>query len=168
MAAFLLLKNKKMKNDNFNEEMNALNAPNFPGQQLGPIAIDKIRALIKRQKRLRGYSFTAPVGSSSFNLDLSGTARILLGIAIYATPQRAELLTIERCCINFTQITSLQFKVNNEIVIDQLDPNFLSFGFNNNEYYYIPRPLSGTDQITLTFNNTGTVSEICNVVIYYI
>lgn len=166
MAAFLLLKNKKMNTDNFNEEMNALNAPNFPGQQLGPITIDKVRALIKRQKRLRGYSFTAPVGSSSFNLDLSGSARILLGIAIYATPQREELT--ERCCINFSQITTLQFKVNNEIVIDQLDPNFISFGFNNNEYYYIPRPLSGTDQITLSFNNTGTVSEICNVVIYYI
>jgi hypothetical protein len=166
-AFFLLSKIEKMKNDNFNEEMNALNAPNFPGQQLGGITIEKVRALIKRQKRLKGYSFTAPVGSASFNLDLSGTARILLGIAIYATPDR-EGATFEACCINFSQIASLQFKVNNEIVIDQLDPNFLSFGFNNNEYYYIPRPLSGTDQITMTFTNTGTRAETCNVVIYYI
>lgn len=159
-----------MTNDNFNEEMSALNAPNFPGQQLGGVTIEKVRALIKRQKRLKGYSFTAPVGSASFNLDLSGTARILLGIAIYATPD-PELVArfgSTSCCINFQQITSLQFKVNNEIVIDQLNPNFLSFGLNNNEYYYIPRPLSGTDQITLTFTNTGTLSETCNVVLYYI
>ena len=154
-----------MKNDNFNEEMNALNSPNFPGQQLGGITIEKVRALIKRQKRLKGYSFTAPVGSSSFNLDLSGTARILLGLAVYATPGTD---TTGSCCINFQDITSLQFKVNNEIVIDQLNPNFLSFGLNNNEYYYIPRPLSGTDQITMTFTNTGANAETCNVVIYYI
>jgi len=166
-ALFLfILKEKKMNSNNFGEEMNALNAPNFMGQQLGSVTIEQVRGLIKRQKRLKGYSFTAPVGSSNFNLDLSGTARILLGIAIYATPQ-PEPKTAS-CCINFTQITSLQFKVNNEIVIDQLDPNFLSFGLNNNEYYYIPRPLSGTDQLTLSFTNTGTAAETCNVVLYYI
>jgi hypothetical protein len=158
-----------MTNDNFNEEMNALNAPNFPGQQLGPVSIEKVRSLIKRQKRLKGFSFTAPVGSSTFNINLSGTARILLGIAIYATPDAETVRAgLQSCCINFAQITSMQFKVNNEIVIDQLNPNFISFGLNNNEYYYIPRPLSGTDQITMSFTNTGTLSETCNVVIYYI
>lgn len=146
--------------------MNLINAPQFPGQQLGKVSIDQVRSLIKRQKRLKGYSFQAPVGSSSFNLDLSGTARILLGIAIFA-PIDPEVKGSE-CCTSFTQITTLQFKVNNEIVIDQLNPNFLSFGFNNNEYYYIPRPLSGTDEITLSFVNNGTLTETCNVVLYYI
>jgi len=156
-----------VKNDNFREEMNAINAPNFPGQQLGGASIENVRALIKRQKRLKGFSFTAPVGSSSFNIDLSGTARILLGMAMYGTGVSPEVAQAT-CCIPFTQITTLQFKVNQEIVIDQLDPNFLSFNFNNNEYYYIPRPLSGTDEITLTFTNTGTVAETCRIVIYYI
>ncbi len=156
-----------MINDNFGEEMNAINAPNFPGQQLGNDSIEKVRALIKRQKRIKGFSFTQPVGSSSFNIDLSGTARILLGLAVYGTGVSEEVAR-PSCCLPFTQISSLQFKVNNEIVIDQLDPNFISFALNNNEYYYLPRPLSGTDEITLTFTNTGTVAETCKVVIYYI
>jgi hypothetical protein len=48
-----------MKHDNFNEEMNALNAPNFPGQQLGGVSIEQVRGLIKRQKRIKGFTFVA-------------------------------------------------------------------------------------------------------------
>lgn len=146
-----------MKQDNFSDEMNLINAPQFPGQQLGNKSIEQIRAIIKRQKRIKGYSFTVPVGGSSFNLDLSGTARILLGIAFLSkdgTP--------------FAEIASVQFQVNNEIVIDQLNPNFLTNLLNNNEYYYLPRPLSGTDELTLKFTNTGLNAELANVVIYYI
>jgi len=155
--------------DNFSEEMNWLNTPQFPGQQLKKASIDNIRAVIKRQKRMKGYVFNAPIGTSSFNLDLSGTARILLGLAIFGetsgevTPKPAAT-----CCIPFTEVSSMQFKVNNEIVIDQVNPNFLSFGFNDNEYYYLPRPLSGTDQLTMTFTNTGSQTETVNVIIYYI
>ena len=155
-----------MKNDNFNEEMAAIGQRQFPGGQFGA-NIEQVRSLIKRQKRLKGYSFNVPQGASSFNLDLSGTARILLGIAVFGKVTDREV-DPGTCCIPFTQIETIQFQVNNEIVIDQLDPNFLSFGFNNNEYYYIPRPLSGTDELTLKFNNTGTTTEICKVVLYYI
>ncbi len=156
-----------MKSDNFSEEMGMIGQRQFPGQQMGA-SIEQVRSLIKRQKRLKGYSFNVPQGTSSFNLDLSGTARILLGIAIFGKIASREIDFGSKCCIPFTQIESLQFQVNNEIVIDQLDPNFLSFGFNNNEYYYIPRPLSGTDELTLKFTNTGTEVEICKVVLYYI
>jgi len=155
-----------MKNDNFNEEMHYLNAPQFPGMQIPGKTIEQVRSIIKRQKRLKGYSFTAPVGSSSFNLDLSGTARILLGVAMYGVPKPGD--PAANCCTSFLSIESVQFSVNNEIVIDTLDPNFLSFGFNNNEYYYIPRPLSGTDQLTMKFENTGLNAEVCKVVLYYI
>jgi hypothetical protein len=134
-----------MKNDNFNEEMAAIGQRQFPGGQFGA-NIEQVRSLIKRQKRLKGYSFNVPQGASSFNLDLSGTARILLGIAVFGKVTDREV-DPGTCCIPFTQIETIQFQVNNEIVIDQLDPNFLSFGFNNNEYYYIPRPLSGTDEL---------------------
>jgi len=157
-----------MNSENFNEEMNAIGQRQFPGQQFG-LSIENVRSLIKRQKRLKGYSFNVPIGSSSFNLDLSGTARILLGIAIYGKLSNNELDREQpSCCIPFQMIETIQFQVNNEIVIDQLDPNFLSFGFNNNEYYYIPRPLSGTDELTLKFLNTGSETEKCKVVLYYI
>lgn len=154
-----------MKQENFKEEMNFINAPQFPGQQIGMKSIEDIRSIIKKQKRLRGYNFNCPVGSSEFNLDLSGTARILLGIAFYGTSRSGDL---SGGFNQFIQITSTQFTVNNEIVIDQLNPNFLTQQFNNNEYYYIPRPLSGTDQLTMKFINTGAVTEVVNMVLYYI
>lgn len=152
--------------DNFNEEMNAINAPQFPGQQLGKMSIEQVRSVIKRQKRIKGYTFNVPTGGGSFNLDLSGTARILLGIAMYGIVD-SEVGARPSCCIPFTQISTVQFKVNNEIVVDTLNPNFLSFGFNTNEYYYLPRPLSGRDELTLSFLNPG-LTETVNVVLYYI
>ena len=154
-----------MKNDNFKEEMNFMNTPQFPGQQLGGKTIEDIRSIIKRQKRLRGYQFICPQGSSEFNLNLSGTARILLGIAFYGIGK--GIITSDSFG-QFQAVTQCQFTVNNEIVIDQLDPNFLTQQFNNNEYYYIPRPLSGTDQLTMKFINTGGAAETVNMVLYYI
>jgi hypothetical protein len=154
-----------MKNDNFKEEMNFMNTPQFPGQQIGGKTIEDIRSIIKRQKRLRGYQFICPQGSSEFNLNLSGTARILLGIAFYGI---GKGLDFSASFGQFIAVTQVQFTVNNEIVIDQLDPNFLTQQFNNNEYYYIPRPLSGTDQLTMKFINTGAAAETVNMVLYYI
>jgi len=151
-----------MKQDNFSDEMNFINAPQFPGQQLGNATIEQIRGVIKRQKRLKGYVHTATVGTSEINLDLSGTARILLGVALFK---------VERSGVGnsqFSEIQSLQFTVNNEIVIDQTNPNFLAPFFNTNEYYYIPRPLSGTDQLTIKFLNNGGNAETVQIVIYYI
>ena len=161
-----------MKNDNFKEEMNFMNTPQFPGQQISGKSIEEIRSIIKRQKRLRGYQFICPQGSSEFNLNLSGTARILLGIAFYGTrcdPRDEQASTsVNDSFGSFCQVTQCQFTVNNEIVIDQLDPNFLTPVFNNNEYYYIPRPLSGTDQLTMKFINAGSMAETVNMVLYYI
>ena len=114
---------------------------------------------------MRGYSFNCPIGSSEFNLDLSGTARILLGIAFAGSTGLADNAN---SWASFVQVDSIQFTVNNEIVIDQLNPNFLTPYFNNNEYYYIPRPLSGTDQLTMKFINTGIATEVINMVLYYI
>lgn len=154
-----------MKNDNFSDEMDYINSPQFMGQQLGGASIEKVRALIKRQKRLKGFSHNAPIGTSTLNIDLSGTARIFLGIALFGISKDA---TLNGTFGSFVNVNDIQFTINNEIVLDQLSPNFLTPQFNNNEYYYIPRPLSGTDTITMNFNNTGLATEVVKVVIYYI
>ena len=67
----------------------------------------------------------------------------------------------------FQHITGVTFKVNNEIIIENLDPNFLGNFFNTDEYYYLPRPLSGTDEITISFTNP-TATELVSLAIYYI
>ena len=142
--------------------MSGLNAPQFPGQQVKGMSIEQIRTLVKKQNRIKGYNFSVTTGTNNFNLQLSGTARILLGLALVP---RTLTSTIGQD--GFTQITGVTLKVNNEIVIENLDPNFLSNFFNNDEYYYLPRPLSGTDEITLTFTNPGA-TEQASLAIYYI
>jgi len=61
----------------------------------------------------------------------------------------------------------MSFKINNEIIIETIDPNFMTYLLTNDEFYYLPRPLSGTDQITITFQNPGA-TELANLIIYYI
>jgi len=134
-----------------------LNTPQFPGQQVKNFGIEQIRTLTKKQRRTKGFAFNVPTGDSTNDIQLSGTARILLGINLIANSGNA-----------IANITSFQFKVNNEIVIDQTNPNFFFKGYlNSQEYYSIPRPLSGTDQITITFKNSGAV-ETCYLQIWYI
>ena len=142
--------------------MQGLNAPQFPGQQVKGMSIEAIRTLIKKQNRIKGYNFSVTTGTSNFNLQLSGTARILLGLAFVP-----RTITSSIGSDGFIHITGVTLKVNNEIVIENLDPNFLSNFFMQDEYYYLPRPLSGTDEITLTFTNPGA-TEQASLAIYYI
>ena len=139
-----------------------LNAPQFPGQQVKGLTIEQIRTLVKKQNRINGYVFSVATGTNSYDLQLSGTARILLGIALIPRNAGSDVAVQ-----GFQSIASFSFKVNNEIIIDSLDPNFVSNFFNTEEYYYLPRPLSGTDQITITFTNP-VATENCSLAIYYI
>jgi hypothetical protein len=142
-----------------------LNAPQFPGQQVKGMSIDQIRTLIKKQRRIKGYSFTIPSGQSTQNIQLSGTARILLGIAML--PNFKAGVNTNPYTVGFQNITEVTLKINNEIVVENLHPNFLSNFLNDDEYNYLPRPLSGTDQIILIFNNPN-LTENVSVAFYYI
>jgi len=138
-----------------------LNAPQFPGTQTG-LTMDQVRDLTKRQRRVKGYTFNVSNGQTQQNLQLSGTARILLGIQLI--PVEAGADTYIR---GFQDITQVSFKVNNEIIIESLHPNFLTNYSNDEEFCPIPRALSGTDEITISFTNPGA-TETCAIAVYYI
>ena len=140
-----------------------LNAPQFPGLQTGKLkSVDAVRELIKKQRRVKGYTFQVANGQTQQNLQLSGTARILLGIQLI--PINAGTDTYIQ---GFQQINLVSFKVNNEIIIESLHPNFLTNYSNDEEFCPIPRPLSGTDEITISFTNSG-LTETCAIAVYYI
>ena len=138
-----------------------LNAPQFPGTQTGK-TMDQIRDLTKRQRRLKGYTFNVANGQSQFDLQLSGTARILLGIQLIPISPGTDTYIQ-----GFQRISQVSFKVNNEIIIESMHPNFLTNYSNDEEFCPIPRALSGTDQITISFTNSGA-TEVCAIAVYYI
>jgi hypothetical protein len=140
-----------------------LNAPQFPGLQTGKMkSVEQVRDLIKKQRRLKGYTFNVPNGQSQQNLQLSGTARVLLGIQLIPIAPGTDTFIQ-----GFQNISEVSFKVNNEIIIESLSPQFLTNYANDEEYCDIPRPLSGTDQITISFTNSGA-TEKCAIAVYYI
>jgi hypothetical protein len=140
-----------------------LNAPQFPGLQTGKLkSVEQVRDLIKKQRRLKGYTFNVPNGQSQQNLQLSGSARVLLGIQLIPIAHGTDTFIQ-----GFQNISEVSFKVNNEIIIESLSPQFLTNYSNDEEYCDIPRPLSGTDQITISFTNSGA-TEKCAIAVYYI
>lgn len=140
-----------------------LNAPQFPGLQTGKMkSVGDVRDLIKKQRRVKGFQFSVPNGQSQQNLQISGAARILLGIELIPIAPGTDTYIQ-----GFQAISNVSFKVNNEIIIESLHPNFITNYSNDNEYMEIPRPLSGTDEITINFTNSGA-TEVCAIAIYYI
>lgn len=140
-----------------------LNAPQFPGLQTGKMkTVDEVRDLIKKQRRVKGFTFSVPNGQSQQNLQISGTARILLGIQLLVVDAGTDTYIQ-----GFQSISNISFKVNNEIIIESLHPNFVTNYANDEEFMSIPRPLSGTDEITISFTNSGA-TEVCAIAVYYI
>jgi hypothetical protein len=140
-----------------------LNAPQFPGMQTGKMtSVDQVRDLIKKQRRVKGYSFNVPNGQSQQNLQISGTARILLGIQLLPVAPGTDTYIQ-----GFQNITNISFKVNNEIILESIHPNFVTNYANDEEFMPIPRPLSGSDEVTISFTNSG-LTETCAIAIYYI
>jgi len=148
--------------NNFEQELNnitggrsTVRTPQFPGQQKG-YSIEQVRSLIKKQKRAKGYTQAVGTGSSEFQLDLSGTARIFLGFAI---------LLDEAALVD--QPEQFALIINNEIIIEQTQPSFFSPDFMDDEYYFFPRPLSGTDDIVVKYTNSAQAQTV-RLLVYYI
>lgn len=131
---------------------------NFPGQQMGA-TVAQVRDEVKKQHRIKGYNLTVPTGTTPYPLQVTGDARKFLGIVLFPIKDAFTKTLIE--------INQCTFKINNEIIIEDLNPNFLNGWFNNDQYFPLPRPLSGTDQITITFTNPGATESV-GVALYYI
>jgi len=141
-------------------EKGVVRTPQFPGvlrsgKDTGKM-IEFVRGLIKRQKRCRGFQFGVSSGSNDFTIELSGTARTFLGFSILFDD--TELFA--------NQPTSTTITINNEIIIQDVQPSFFSPDFMDDEYYFFPRPLSGTDTILLQADGVADIDML--VAVYYI
>lgn len=145
-----------MNNDRQLTEMKGIvNTPQFPGQQKG-FSIEAIRTLIKKQKRVKGYRLKLVTSAASFNIDISGSARIFLGFVLELNPSTVSQFP-----------PSITLTINNEIIIHQVNPVFFTQDFMDDEYYFFPRPLSGQDDVTLS-SEAASVAINLDVAVYYI
>jgi len=130
---------------NKNKNPNAVvRTPQFPGGQFGA-DIAKVREIIKKQKRIKGFQFSLTIGDNpDLNIDISGTAKIMLGIVLFNN----KGITADPA----SDASKVTFRVNNEIIIDSVHSALLGNEYMDDEYYFIPRPLSGQDDIKITFN----------------
>lgn len=109
-----------------------LGIPQFPGQQNGA-SIEKVRNFNKNMVRRKGFRFSGGTTATVFEIKISGTAKFLLGIAFLNS-------TFGLCSLS----------INNEIVFQDVDTGFFSFGNTEQDYYAVNRPLSGQDDISLS------------------
>ncbi len=129
--------------------------PQYPGQQKG-LSIEAVRTFIKKQKRSQGFRFAIGASADSFDISVSGSARLMLGFALSFSPDTLA---------DFPPF--IQMTINNEVVIANTNPNFFTARYMDDEYYFFPRPLSGQDDMTLAVQPAANPINL-DVVIYYI
>lgn len=130
--------------------------PQFPGVNPG-MSIEAVRKVIRNQKRVKGFRFDLSAGAdNSSDIDLSGTARLFLGFVVEPLPD------FDPAAVPL----DMTITINNEIVIQKVFPSFFSSSFMDDEYYFIPRPLSGQDVITTQFNAPSDFTLF--MAVYYI
>lgn len=133
----------------------------FPGLNLAPgITIDQIRDFIKKQKKIKGFQVSMPATNTwQYPVQLSGDARLLLGFIVFSSQTDPLDPT------NYPD--QLTLEVNQEIVVQEVHGYGVSPAAMTDEYYFIPRPLSGQDVITLKGNNPNAAKAL-SVLFYYI
>lgn len=110
-----------------------------PGDRMG-LDSAQVQELIRSAKRVKGQSYDLSVGDNeNLSVQLPGTSYVLLGFVFgfsISSPTGNGTLTI-----------------NNEIVLDSCNVNFFGSDYTDEEYYFIPRPLSGQDDIKFSVND---------------
>jgi len=126
-----------------------------PGQKIG-MTIQEVKDFIKAQKRIKGFSFDVVAGDNTgLQIQLPGTAKVLLGIICFPGVPAVS------------GSNEIELKINNEIAIEQTPARFLSADVTDNDFIYLPRPLSGNDDISININNV-TVPTTVELALYYI
>lgn len=151
MRQFKLLKQLQGKNM---PGSNPAIAQQYPGQKLG-MSLEQVRQFIAISKKCKGETFDIAAGANDFTIELSGTAKMLLGFS---------LLIDDTADAN--KPLDMQFIINEEIMIDQVNPEFFSPDFMDEEFYVFPRPLSGTDILKILV--TGQANNRMFGAFYYL
>ncbi len=132
-----------------------VNTPQFMGLK-GGASIPEVRSWIKKQKRAKGYLHAIGASDTTeFEIDISGSAKIFLGFSLLIGETLAG------------SPTQFNININEEIMIRETHPFFFSPEFMDDEYYFFPRPLSGSDTVTVTYQNPNAAQTIF-MVVYYI
>lgn len=135
-----------------------IGTPQFPGQKLG-MNFKQVREFNHEQIRIKGYKHSLGTTSNEFSINISGSAKIMLGVALLSTKENA--ITFD------TLPESVNLVINNEEIITDVHSGFLMSQYMDDEYYSIKRPLSGQDDIKIIYNGVNEAQEIY-LVIYYL
>ena len=129
-----------------------------PGGRMG-LTVEQIQQYIQKQKKSQGYNVTVSTGSNTSlsNVELPGTARVMLGFAF----------TFTELTDPAAEITGrMTMKLNNEIMIDETLITMFGAGFTDEEYYFFPRPLSGNDKLEIQIDGVITAYSLNGNFVY--
>jgi len=118
---------------------------------------EAIQLAYKKGRHAKGFNLALDVnGNGSIRLDLSGFDSMFLGLAL-----QTDFATGFEVSDNFT------LKVNNDVVIDNASALFFQGAeANPRDFVSFMRPISGNDDISLSFNGANQANVA--IVVYYL
>lgn len=137
---------------------NGLFAP-LPGQKQG-LTQKQVQAIINSSKRAKGFVTPLPAAQiTPQQIEISGTANWLLGFALFPRDNHADPAATPRM---------VSLMINDEQALQPSPFNLLDKRYIEGEYYVFPRPLSGSDDIILVYDNTNGLDQDVEAIFYYL
>jgi len=131
--------------------------PQFPGQKFD-LSIDQARQWNNNQWKVKGYTIQlAATATTPVNINISGTAKLLIGISFHAITQfNNDALAPQ----------SINLLINNETLIQDMPFSLLDVKYMNGIYWPFERMLSGNDNIILEMVNPNGAQTIAAAFYY--
>lgn len=116
---------------------------------------ERVKQAYQTGVRSKGFDIQTTATGANERLDLSGFGGELLGIALLTDVDGG-----------FGANTRISLKVNNDLIIDEVDARFLEDSPDNpRPFVAYPRPLTGQDSINIEIANNS--QQTVTVILYY-
>jgi hypothetical protein len=131
----------------------------MPDLQKNQERIDIARDAVAIGLKTKGFVINSAVGAIITDINLSGTAKMMLGLRII------DNFTVIGAAMN--PAITMKLMINNEVIFENVPvQNYENLRAIINEYFECYRVLNGKDNIQLTINDVA--AHIYNVAFYYI
>ena len=124
--------------------------PQFAGQKQG-LTFEQAQDFTNDQWKVKGFTIQANTGSTPVNINISGTAKELIGISLHAITNFANDALAPQ---------AVNLIINNETFIQDMPFTLLDVKYMQNIFYPFKRVLFGNDQIILEIVNPLGVQTV--------
>lgn len=123
---------------------------------VNPSPMEEVKQWLRKQKYIKGFTFTTQASiTNNFQITLGGEVRFMYGLNLYVPS--ANLFDEDLVSLSVNQE-----KILDSVLWNHLNPQGASGNIMKEyDYFSLPRPMSGSDSITLQWESVNAHKIYC-------